>query len=394
MTVRDLDSLLAGDGVKGKRVFVRADLNVPMRGDTITDATRIEASVPTLRRLAESGARVVVASHLGRPKGVRNLDYSLKPVAKLLADCLGRPVGFADDCVGESAESAANALADGELLLLENLRFHDGETANDSTFAKQLAKLADIYVNDAFGTAHRAHGSTAGMVAEFSQVAAGDLLKSELSNLDLLFTPERPFLCLLGGAKVSDKLGVLEALLERADVIAIGGAMAYTFLAAEGKSVGKSLVERDRFEDARRIRKRAVQANCRLLLPTDHVVASSPEDSNACRTTNEIPDNLLGFDIGTDTAVLYADEARKAGTILWNGPMGMFEIPAFAEGTATVAKGVAASSATSVVGGGDSLAAINQLGLADQIDHLSTGGGASLAYVQGCALPGVVALER
>jgi phosphoglycerate kinase len=394
MTVRDLDSLLTGSGIKGKRVFVRADLNVPLRAGAIADTTRIEASVPTLRRLAEAGARVIVASHLGRPKGVRDPAYSLRPVAARLADFLARPVGFVDDCVGPSAETAANALADGEVLLLENLRFHPGETANDAAFAKQLARLAETYVNDAFGTAHRAHASTAGVVAEFAEVAAGALLESELSNLDRLFTPERPFLCLLGGAKVSDKLGVIEALIDRADVIAVGGAMAYTFLAAAGQSVGKSLVEPDRYEDARRIRARAAVADCRLLLPADHVVAASPDDGKGALVTHEIPDHLLGFDIGPETATRYADEASQAKTILWNGPMGMFEVPAFAAGTATVAKAVAGSSARSTVGGGDSLAAINQLGLADQIDHLSTGGGASLEYVQGRALPGVVALER
>ncbi|MCP4040275.1 MAG: phosphoglycerate kinase [bacterium] len=394
MAVRDLDTLLSEDSVTGKRVFVRADLNVPMREGVITDATRIEASLPTLRRLAEAGARVVIASHLGRPKGKHNPDYSLRPVADSLADKLGCPVAFARDCVGDRAEAAANALAEGEFLLLENLRFHAGETDNDPQFAQQLAQLADIYVNDAFGTAHRAHASTAGMVPAFARAAAGDLLLSELSNLDRLFDPERPFLCLMGGAKVSDKLSVLEALLERADAIAIGGAMAYTFLAADGVDIGRSLVEPDRFEDARRIRANAEGANCRLLLPSDHVVAPGAERSDECRQVREIPDTMMGFDIGPDTAAGYAEEARKAATILWNGPMGMFEVAAFAEGTAAVARGVAESSAISVVGGGDSLAAVNKLGIADRIDHLSTGGGASLEYVQGRALPGVVALER
>jgi phosphoglycerate kinase len=394
MTVCDLDTLLSEDGVKGKRVFVRADLNVPMHAGTIADATRIEASLPTLRRLAAAGARVIVSSHLGRPKGERDLAYSLRPVAISLSERLAQPVAFAHDCVGESAEAAVALLADGEVLLLENLRFHPGETANDPDFARQLASLAEVYVNDAFGTAHRAHASTAGMVAAFTRVAAGNLLKSELENLDRLFDPERPFLCLLGGAKVSDKLGVLEALIERADVIAIGGAMAYTFLAAAGVAVGDSLVEPDRFDAARRVRERTASANCRLLLPTDHVVAASPERSEEARTVGQIPAAMTGFDIGPESATRYADEARKAKTILWNGPMGMFEVRAFAAGTATVARGVAQSSGTSFVGGGDSVAAINQLGIADQIDHLSTGGGASLEYVQGRALPGVVALER
>jgi phosphoglycerate kinase len=394
MTISDLDSLLSQDSVKGKRVFVRADLNVPMRDGTVADTARIEASLPTLRRLAAAGARVIVSSHLGRPKGKRNPAYSLRPVAELLSDLLGQPVAFAEDCVGETAEAAVASLADGQFLLLENLRFHLGETANDPDFSQQLARLAEIYVDDAFGTAHRAHASTAGMVAEFDRVAAGDLLKSELSNLDRLHDPARPFLCLMGGAKVSDKLGVLDALIERADAIAIGGAMAYTFLAAEGAGVGTSLVEPDRYDDARRIRERAGKADCRLLLPTDHIVAPAANRSAECQTVNEIPAEFAGFDIGPETAARYASEASEARTILWNGPMGMFEVPAFATGTATVARGVAESSGTSFVGGGDSLAAINQLELADQIDHLSTGGGASLEYVQGRALPGVVALER
>ena len=394
MSVRSLDTLLQGDGVKGKRVFVRADLNVPIKDGTIGDASRIEASLPTLRRLLAAGARVVLASHLGRPKGKRDLAYSLRPVSVALAERLGRPVSFSEDSVGPNTEADVARLADGELLLLENLRFHDGETKNTPEFARALSTLADVYINDAFGTAHRAHASTAGMVEHFEEVAAGDLLRNELTRLDRLFDPERPFLCLLGGAKVSDKLGVLEALIERADVIGIGGAMAYTFLAAEGQPIGKSRVEPDRFDSARVVRERAQNANCRLLLPTDHLVAPAPDASSDCQVTHQIPDDMAGFDIGPDSAALYAAEARNAKTILWNGPMGMFEVPAFASGTATVARGVAESSAWSVVGGGDSLAAVNQLGVGDQIGHLSTGGGASLEYLQGLTLPGVKALDR
>ena len=394
MSVRGLDSLLHEVGVRGKRVFVRADLNVPLRDGAITDTTRIEASLPTLRKLLSAGARVVLSSHLGRPKGKRDLAFSLRPVSVALSKLLGRSVAFAEDCVGEAAEAAVTALSDGEIVLLENLRFHEGETKNDPEFAHGLSKLADLYVNDAFGTAHRAHASTSGMVADFAEVAAGDLLQSELTNLGRLFTPERPFLCLLGGAKVSDKLGVLEALIDRADVIAIGGAMAYTFLAAAGEPIGKSLIEPDRFDDARDIQERAAAANCELLLPTDHIVAASPHRSDEAKIVSEIPDDAAGFDIGPESAALYATRAREAKTILWNGPMGMFEVPAFASGTATVALGVAESAGLSVVGGGDSLAAINQLGVGDRIGHLSTGGGASLEYVQGLALPGVVALER
>ena len=391
MRVPDLDILLSQNLIRGQRVFVRCDLNVPLRDGAIGDATRIDASLPTLRRLADAGARLIVSSHLGRPKGQANAAMSLQPVAEALAERLGRPVAFAPDCVGEAASKPALALGDGELLLLENLRFHKGETDNDPAFAEALASLATVYVNDAFGTAHRAHASTAGMVKHFAHKAAGDLLRSELTQLGRLFDPEPPFLCLLGGAKVSDKLGVLEALSERADVIAIGGAMAYTFLAAQGEPIGNSLVERDRLDDARRVRERARAKACRLLLPSDHRVAASPDPNDAVRTVDTIPDGCLGFDIGPRSAARYGDEARAAKTILWNGPMGMFENQAFAGGTATVAHAVAASSGFSVVGGGDSLAALNQLDVADRINHLSTGGGASLEYV--LTLAGVAALE-
>ncbi len=393
MPVRDLDSLLAQPGVQGRRVFVRCDLNVPIKDGTIRDTTRIDASLPSLRKLLEAGARVIVSSHLGRPKGQRNEAMSLAPVADVLAERLGCKVAFANDCVGDVAEQAAANLDDGELLLLENLRFHKGETDNDPAFAQQLAKLAEVYVNDAFGTAHRAHASTAGIVEHVSAAAAGDLLRGELAHLDRLFDPEHPFLCLLGGAKVSDKLGVLEALIERADAIAVGGAMAYTFLAAQGVDVGRSLVEPDRFDDARRMQARADEKGCRLLLPSDHVVATSPDDADGACTVSQIPDDAMGLDIGPETAARYAEQASEARTILWNGPMGMFEVAAFAGGTEAVAQAVAKSSALSVVGGGDSLAAVNQCGLGASIDHLSTGGGASLEYVQGLVLPGVAALE-
>ncbi len=395
MTVQSLDTLLSDRGVRGKRVFVRADLNVPIGDDgRVADATRVRASLPSLRRLLDAGARVVLSSHLGRPKGKREPSLSLKPVADQLARELGQPVAFASDCVGPEAESAAAALGDGELLLLENLRYHDAETKNDPDFARSLAKLADIYVNDAFGTAHRAHASTSGMVEFIDTSAAGDLMLAELDALSQLFTPERPFLCLLGGAKVSDKLGVLEALIERADVIAVGGAMAYTFLAARGEAIGTSLVETDRFEDATRIVENAKANGCRLLLPHDHVVASKPSADADIQVASEIPDGFMGMDIGPESAAIYAKEVLAAKTVLWNGPMGMFEVEAFAAGTAAVAQAVAATEGMSVVGGGDSLAAVNQLGIGDRVDHLSTGGGASLEFVRGQKLPGVVALER
>ena len=393
MTVPRLDALLAG-GVGGLRVFVRADLNVPLRDGRVVDDTRIRASLPTLRRLLGAGARVVLASHLGRPKGQRRPELSLRPVAARLGELLGRPVAFAEDCVGAEAQRAVAALGDGELVLLENLRFHPGETENDPQFARGLAALADAYVNDAFGTAHRAHASTAGMVPLVARVAAGDLMAAELEHLRVILEPERPLLCLLGGAKVSDKLGVLEALAPRADVLAVGGAMAYTFLRARGEPTGDSLVEDTHVAEARRVLRAAQGAARRLLLPTDHVVARELSESAEHRVVKEIPEGWMGVDIGPETAAAYAAEAGRARTIFWNGPMGVFEIEAFAGGTREVARAVAASGATSVVGGGDSLAAVNQLGLAGRIGHLSTGGGASLEYIQGLTLPGVAALER
>ncbi len=393
MAPSTLEDLIAS-GVRGQRVFVRADLNVPLSGDGIGDDTRIRASLPTLRRLGAAGARIVLASHLGRPKGEAKANLSLHPVARRLAELLGRPVAFAPDCVGAEVEAAVQALGDGEFLMLENLRYHAGEEKNDSEFARQLARLADVYVNDAFGTSHRAHASTVGMVEHVGRVAAGDLLRSELEHLDVILHPERPLLCLLGGAKVSDKLAVLEALAPHADVLAIGGAMAYTFLAARGEPTGESLVEADRVDEARRVVAAAEAAGRKLLLPVDHVIAQRLEAAVPTRVEKSIPDGWMGLDIGPETAAIYAAEARNAKTVLWNGPMGVFEIDAFAKGTEIVATGVAESAANSVVGGGDSLAAINQLSLGDKIGHLSTGGGASLEYVQGLQLPGVAALER
>jgi len=387
--VRNVDSLLADGEVSGRRVFLRADLNVPIRDGVVTDDSRVRASIPTLRRLLDAGARVVLASHLGRPKGHRRPALSLAPVADAVAAQLGRPVAFCGECIGPEAEAAVAALADGEVVLLENLRFHAGETNNEPAFAAQLAALADVYVNDAFGTAHRAHASTTGLAALVSPRAAGLLLESELSHLQVALEPTRPFLCLLGGSKVSDKLGALEALASRADVLAVGGAMAYTFLAAQDHPVGSSLVEPDRFEDAQRV----LAAAKRLLLPTDHVIAREIRADAEHRVVATIPEGWMGVDIGPETASRYAEEAAAAKTILWNGPMGVFETDPFAAGTRTVARGVANSPAESIVGGGDSLAAIDKLSLGDRIGHLSTGGGASLEYVQGLELPGVAALE-
>ena len=393
MSIPSLDSLLEGDGVRGQRVFVRADLNVPLADGKISDDTRIRASLPSLKRLQAGGARIVLASHLGRPKGERKPELSLRPVAEALAAEL-RDVCFCEETVGPVAEKAVASLSDGSTLLLENLRFDAREESNDPEFAAQLAALADVYVNDAFGTAHRAHASTVGVPALVDRVAAGDLLLAELQHLSVALEPERPFLCLLGGSKVSDKLGVLEALAPRADVLAIGGAMAYTFLAARGEGTGSSLVEHDRIEDAKRVEAAAHKAGRKLLLPTDHVVARALEADAETQIVATIPDGFMGLDIGPDTAERYAEQATQAKTILWNGPMGVFEMDAFASGTERVAKAVAASSATSIVGGGDSIAAINKLGLGAEISHLSTGGGASLEFVQGLELPGVKALER
>lgn len=394
MAVPGLDSLLADDGVRGRRVLVRADLNVPLDGGNVGDDTRIRASLPTLRRLLAGGARVVLVSHLGRPKGERNPDYSLAPVAVRLAELLGRNVGFADDCIGEPARSAVGALADGEIVLLENVRFHAGETAGDDAFADALAELADDYVNDAFGTAHRAHASTALIAPRVERAVAGELLQGELDHLRVVLEPKRPLLCLLGGAKVSDKLSVLEALAPHADVLAIGGAMAYTFLASRGEPVGRSLVESDRFDDARRVEAAAAGAGCELLLPVDHVVVEQLAPDAPSRVVDVVPDGWMGVDVGPRTAERYARAAAEAATIFWNGPMGVFEMDAFARGTEAVAEAVAASQATSVVGGGDSLAAVNKLGVGERISHLSTGGGAALEYVQGLELPGVAALDR
>jgi phosphoglycerate kinase len=395
MAVLTLDDLLAAPGgVRGRRVFVRADLNVPIKQGVIGDDTRIRASLGTLRRLLASGARVVLASHLGRPKGGPSAELSLAPVAARASELLGRPIAFCRQTIGPEAEAAVARLGDGEVVLLENLRFDPREEKNDPAFAKALAALADDYVNDAFGTAHRAHASTAGIVAFVERAAAGDLLRDEVKHLRVVREPARPLLCFLGGAKVSDKLAVLEALAPHADVLAIGGAMAYTFLLAQGQPTGASLVEQDRVADAKRVIAAADKAGRKLLLPTDHVVARKLEADAPSRVVEKLEDGWMGLDIGPATAKRYAEEAARARTIFWNGPMGVFEMDAFARGTEAVARAVAAASAHSVVGGGDSLAAINKLGLGDRIGHLSTGGGASLEFVQGLVLPGIAALER
>jgi len=394
MTVQTLDDLLAAPGgVRGRRVFVRADLNVPLKAGVVGDDTRIRASLGTLRRLLAGGARVVLASHLGRPKGGPSAELSLARVAERTSELLGRRVAFCPHTIGAEAQAAVGKLGDGEILLLENLRFDPREEKNDPAFARALAALADDYVNDAFGTAHRAHASTAGIVPFVERAAAGDLLRDEVKHLQVVREPARPLLCLLGGAKVSDKLAVLEALAPHADVLAIGGAMAFTFLRALGQPTGASLVEAERVEDAKRVIAAAEQAGRTLLLPTDHVIAQKLAADAPARVVETLPDGWMGLDIGPATAKRYAEEAARARTIFWNGPMGVFELDAFCKGTEAVARAVASSSAHSVVGGGDSLAAINKLGLGEKIGHLSTGGGASLEFVQGLVLPGVAALE-
>jgi phosphoglycerate kinase len=388
-TLKDLD-------VAGKRVFVRVDYNVPLEGGRVAEATRIEATLPTVRWILERKGRSILASHLGRPKGEPNAKYSLKPVAAHLATLLGRDVPLAPDCIGPDVQSMAAAMQDGDLLMLENLRFHAGEEKNDPSFAQALAALNEVYVNDAFGAAHRAHASTHGMVKHFSARGAGFLLAREVEVLTkLLASPETPFVAVLGGAKVSDKIGVIENLLGRVQVFCVGGAMAYTFLKAQGKPVGRSRVEEDRIELARETLARAAAANAKVCLPVDHRVADKAEaGANAeIASADAFPPNLLGVDIGPATAKAFAAEIAAAKTTLWNGPMGIFEIDAFAHGTMAIAEALARSSGTTVVGGGDSVAALARAGKLDAVTHVSTGGGASLEFLEGKTLPGLAALE-
>ncbi len=389
LSVRDIDP-------KGKRIFMRVDFNVPLNdAGEITDDTRIVAALPTIKYLLERGARVILASHLGRPKGKPNPKMSLKPAATRLSQLLGKPVAFAADCVGAEAESAAHALEDGGVLLLENLRFHLEEEKNVPEFAQKLAALAEIYVDDAFGSAHRAHASTEGITHYLSPSAAGLLMEKELEYLGkAVGHPERPYVAIVGGAKVSDKIELLQNLMKFADSILIGGAMAYTFLKAQGVEVGLSRVEADKLDLAHELLKTAAERNVDLRLPQDHIVAEKLDASAVAELapTPSIPANRLGLDIGPATRADYAAQIAKAKTIIWNGPMGVFEIPQFAAGTVAIANAVANSSAVSIVGGGDSVAAINQAGVEAKISHISTGGGASLEFLSGLTLPGVAAL--
>lgn len=388
-TIRDVT-------LDGRAVFMRLDLNVPLDGGVITSDARIRAALPTVEHALEAGGRLALASHLGRPKGKRLPEASLAPVGARFSELLNRDVLFADDCVGDGVKKLVTDLKPGCVMLLENLRYHEGETKNDSGFAKQLAAPYDAYVNDAFGSSHRAHASIVGMVGGFEERGIGFLLEKEIAALSkLLETPEKPFVAVVGGAKVKDKVGVLNALLSRVDAICIGGAMAYTFLAARGDEIGKSRCEKDKLSVAREIIERADKRGVALLLPDDHVTATEFEEGAKATivTGGSISADAMGLDIGPKTRERYAERVRGAKTVFWNGPMGVFEWEKFAGGTLTVAEAAAACTGYTVIGGGDSVAAIEKAGVANEIGHISTGGGASLEFLQQGTLPGLQAIE-
>jgi phosphoglycerate kinase len=396
MTMKTIDDL----ELKGKATFIRVDFNVPLGKDadgnvTIEDDSRIQAALPTIKRALEKGAKVALASHLGRPKG-KDAALSLLPIGEHLASLLGIDVVFCEDSVGDGVKRIINELRPGSLVLLENLRFHKEEEENDDQFSRELAQPFQVYINDAFGAAHRAHASTAGMVKYVAEKAAGLLMMKEIENLaPLLRSPKKPFVAILGGAKVSDKIAVIDSLLQRVDTLLIGGAMAYTFLAAKGVAVGKSKIEKDKLFLAKDIFARADARKVKILLPVDHIAATEFSEHAQAMVVSEValPENAMGLDIGPKTRELYDEELKRAATVLWNGPMGVFEWKAFSEGTMHIAKTVASLKAVTVVGGGDSVSAIHDAGVADQLTHVSTGGGASLEFLEGKSLPGIEALS-
>ena len=388
-TVEDID-------VTGKKVLVRCDFNVPMKDGVITDDKRIVEALPTIKYLVSKNAKVILCSHLGRPKGEFNMQYSLSPVVAKLSELLGKKVEMASDVIGPDAKAKASALKDGDVMLLENVRFHKEEEKNDPAFAKELASMADIYVNDAFGTAHRAHASTAG-VADYLPAVCGYLIQKEISIMGgALEDPKRPFVAILGGAKVSDKIGVIKNLLNKVDTLIIGGGMAYTFMAARGYNIGTSICESDKIDLARDLMAEAKEKGVHFILPVDNIVGREyKEDTVFMRIySNAIPDGWMGLDIGPTTQELFSKSLIGAGTVVWNGPMGVSEWENFAAGTRAVATAVAESGAVSIIGGGDSAAAIEKLGFADKMTHISTGGGASLEFLEGIELPGIACLQN
>ncbi|MFP4364282.1 MAG: phosphoglycerate kinase [Spirochaetia bacterium] len=388
-TVKDVN-------LTGKRVLIRVDFNVPLKEGVITDDTRIRAALPTLKYILEQeGTSLVIMSHLGRPKGEKKPEFSLKPIAVKLAEYLNRTVKMAPDCIGPEVNEMINDLNAGEVLLLENVRYHNEEKKNDADFAKKLAELGEVYVNDAFGTAHRAHASTEG-VTKYLPGVAGFLIEKEVNFFEpLLHDPKKPFVAIIGGAKVSSKIGVLESLLPKCTTLIIGGGMCYTFLKVQGHDIGKSLLEEDYLDTAKNLLQKAEEMGVEIILPQDHVVASDFDENAAPEKVDSVnvPEGKIGMDIGPKTLSSVKERILEAKNIVWNGPMGVFEFDSFAEGTIEVAKLVAESEGTSVVGGGDSVAAVNKFGLADKIDHVSTGGGASLEYLEGKTLPGIAALQ-